>query len=97
MPTYVMFLKWTEQGVKNAKQALQRKEQGHASIEKAGGRVIGSWWTQGACDTVLVVELPDDETASARAIALAMTGDVRAEITRAYGSEEMQRIIQKLP
>jgi uncharacterized protein with GYD domain len=44
-----------------------------------------------------VSELPDDETASALAIALGMQGNVRTETLRAYGREEMQRIIEKLP
>ena len=97
MPTYVMLLKWTEQGVRNAKDALTRNEQGRAAIEQAGGRMIGSWWTQGAYDAVVVLELPDDETASAAAIALGTQGNVRTETMRAYGRDEMQRILQKLP
>jgi uncharacterized protein with GYD domain len=97
MPTYIGLLKWTEQGAKAAKDALTRNEQGRAAIEKAGGRMIGSWWTQGAYDAVIVAELPDDETMSALAIALGMEGNVRTETMRAYGREEMQRILQKLP
>jgi uncharacterized protein with GYD domain len=97
MPTYIGLLKWTEQGVKDVKNALSRQEQGHAAIDKAGGRVIGSWWTQGAYDVVIVAEFPDDETASAAAIATGMAGNARSETMRAYGREEMQRILQKLP
>jgi uncharacterized protein with GYD domain len=97
MPTYIGLLKWTEQGAREAKASLDRSERGRAAIEKAGGRLIGSWWTQGAYDAVLVAELPDDETASALAIALGMQGNVRTETMRAYGREEMQRILQKLP
>jgi uncharacterized protein with GYD domain len=97
MPTYIMLLKWTEQGAKDAKNALTRQDQGRAAIEQAGGRMIGSWWTQGTYDAVVVFELPDDETASAAAIGLGMQGKVRTETLRAYGREEMQRILQKLP
>jgi len=97
MPTYVMLLKWTEQGVKNAKEALARNDQGRAAIERAGGQLIGAWWTQGAYDAVVVADLPDDETMSALAIALGMAGDNRTETMRAYGRDEMQRILQKLP
>ena len=68
MPTYIWLFKWTEQGAKEAKGSLDRNERGRAMIEKAGGRVIGAWWTQGRYDTVLVAELPDDETASALSI-----------------------------
>ena len=97
MPTYIWLFKWTEQGAKEAKGSLDRNERGRAMIEKAGGRVIGAWWTQGRYDTVLVAELPDDETASALSIGVGMQGLVRSETMRAYGREEMERILQRLP
>jgi uncharacterized protein with GYD domain len=97
MPTYVMLMKWTEQGAKDAKNALNRQEQGRAALEQAGGRMIGSWWTQGAYDAVAILQLPDDETASAAALALGIQGNGRTGTMRAYGREEMQRILQKLP
>ena len=81
----------------DAKDALTRNEQGRAAIEKAGGRLVGAWWTQGAYDVVVVAEFPDDETASAVMLAVGMTGNVRTETMRAYTREEMQRILQKLP
>jgi uncharacterized protein with GYD domain len=46
---------------------------------------------------VIVLELPDDETMSTMAIALGMQGNVRTETMRAYGADEMQRILEKLP
>jgi uncharacterized protein with GYD domain len=97
MPTYVVLGKWTEQGVRNAKDAPNRREQVRAAVEKVGGRMIGAWWTQGAYDTVAVFEFPDDETATSVALATAMAGSIRTETMRAYTAEEMQRIVQKLP
>jgi uncharacterized protein with GYD domain len=96
MPTYVSLMNWTEQGVKTMKDSVSRSEQGRAAIEKFGGRVVASWWTQGAYDVVLVTEFPDDESASAAALAVGIAGNVRSQTMRAYGVEEMQRIIQKL-
>jgi uncharacterized protein with GYD domain len=89
--------KWTEQGVRNVKDTVARAEQGRAAIEKAGGRLIGVWWTQGAYDLITVGEFPDDETASAVTLSVAMAGNVHSETMRAFTQEEMQRIIQKLP
>src|SRR5262249_23033865 len=97
MPTYIGLLKWTEQGTKNARSSLERLEQGRKALEQAGGRLIGAWWTMGGYDAVVVSELPDDETATAAAIALGMGGNVRTETLRAFGPEEMQQILQKLP
>ena len=97
MPTYVALARWTDQGVRNVKDTVTRVEQARAAAEKAGGRLIGTWWTQGAYDLVAVLDLPDDETTSAFALSLAMAGNIRTETMRAYTAEEMQRILQKLP
>jgi uncharacterized protein with GYD domain len=47
-------------------------------------RPIGFWWTQGTYDAVTVVDFPDDETASAHALRLAMSGNYQTETMRAY-------------
>src|SRR6266702_1859513 len=84
MPTYVVLGKWTEQGVRNVKETVTRVEQRNARIEQLGGRVIGRWWTQGAYDAVDVLEMPDDETASALVLSGAMLANTRTETMRAY-------------
>jgi len=97
MPLYVGLAKWTDQGIKNVKGAATRADEVTATIEKAGGRIIGLWWTQGQYDAVTVIEWPDDQSASAAAIAMGMAGNVRTETLRAYTTDEFQRILQKLP
>ena len=97
MPTYITLVKWTEQGVRNVKDTVTRTEQVRAAAEKAGGRLLGVWWTQGAYDVVTVSEWPDDESASVASLTLGMAGNARTETMRAYTQEEMQRILQKLP
>jgi uncharacterized protein with GYD domain len=97
MPVYVGLAEWTDQGIHTVKDTVTRVGQLQAAVEKAGGRVIGTWWTQGAYDLVTVAEYPDDETASVMAITVAMGGNARLETLHAYTAEDMQRIIQKLP
>jgi uncharacterized protein with GYD domain len=97
MPMYVGLVKWTDQGVKTAKDAVSRFEQGRPLIEQAGGRVVGIWWTQGSYDAVVVTEWPDDESASVFSLSYAMAGNVRTETLRAFTTEEMQRLLQRLP
>ena len=97
MPTYITLAKWTEQGIREVKDTVTRMDQARAATEKFGGRWVGSWWTQGAYDLIAVIEMPDDESVSALALATAMGGRVRTETMRAYTTEEMQRILQKLP
>jgi uncharacterized protein with GYD domain len=97
MPTYVRLVNWTEQGARAVREAVTRGEQGRQLVERAGARVIGWWWTQGRYDMVIVLEAPDDETASALALSMGMAGNVRTETLRAYDREEMRRILDRLP
>ncbi len=97
MPTYIALLKFTDQGIRNVKGWPTQLEESIKALERAGGRHVGFWWTQGAYDAVAVSEWPDDESASAFSLSAAMRGATRIETMRAYNAEEMQRILQKLP
>jgi len=97
MPTYIGLYTWTDQGVKNVKDTVRRVEDARAAFEQRGARLIATYWTQGRYDLVSIAEFPDEETASASALALGMAGNVHTETMRAFSAEEMQRIIQKLP
>jgi len=97
MPTYIGLYTWTDQGVKNVKDTVRRVEEARAAFEQRGARLIAAYWTQGRYDLVSIAEFPDEETASASALALGMAGNVHTETMRAFSAEEMQRIIQKLP
>ncbi|TME96335.1 MAG: GYD domain-containing protein [Chloroflexi bacterium] len=93
MPTYIGLYTWTDQGVKNVKDTVRRVEEARAAFEQRGARLIAAYWTQGRYDLVSIAEFPDEETASASALALGMAGNVHTETMRAFSAEEMQRII----
>lgn len=97
MVTYITLSKWTEQGIRNARDTVDRMEQARQAIEGVGGRLVGFYWTHGEYDFVTVNEFPDDETATAFILAAAMLGNARTQTLRAFGAEEMRRIVQKLP
>ena len=97
MPTYVGLYTWTDQGIRNVKETVTRVEEARVAFEKAGARVIAIYWTRGRYDLVSIAEFPDEETASAGALALGMAGNVHTETLRAFSAEEMQRVLQKLP
>jgi uncharacterized protein with GYD domain len=97
MPAYVSLINWTEQGVKNVRDALNRAKAVEQAIEKAGGRKIGVWWMMGQYDAVFIFEAPDDETASRLLLGAAMQGNVRSTTMRCFSEEEMARLIQGIP
>ena len=65
MPMYITLYNWTEQGIRNVKDAPARIRATCQSAEAAGGRVLGVFLTMGQYDLVAVSEAPDDESYAA--------------------------------
>jgi uncharacterized protein with GYD domain len=97
MPAYVVLTKFTDQGVRAAKDTVKRAKAAREQIEAAGGHVIGIWWLLGEYDSVLICELPDSEKAVQLLLATGMQGDVRTKTLQAFSEEEMARVVQGLP
>ena len=96
MPYYVLLVNWTEQGIRNVKGTVDRTDDVTKLAEKHGGRLVQSYWTVGPYDLVGIAEAPDDESASAFALELGSSGNVRTTTMRAYDREQMSGIIQRL-
>lgn len=58
MPTYISLINYTEQGVKNIKDAPQRLEAAKAAFKAAGGEMTHVFLTLGRYDLVAISELP---------------------------------------
>lgn len=96
MPKFVTLLNWTDQGIGNYKDTAKRAEAFGAAAQKLGAKLLDIYWTVGPYDLVAVVEAPDDETATALFLQLGGVGNVRTTTLRAFGREEMERIIGKV-
>lgn len=96
MATYVVLVHWTEQGVKNAKDTIERAQAFRKDLERRGGKLNSIFWTQGKYDIVLVIETPDDETAMAALLAVGGLGNVRTETLHAFNENEMTSILRKV-
>ncbi|MGH2543860.1 MAG: GYD domain-containing protein [Ardenticatenaceae bacterium] len=97
MPAYITLVNFTEQGVRNVKGTVDRARAAAQSSQEAGGRIIGTWWTLGPYDAVIISEGPDDESAARLLLAAGIQGYVRTMTMRAFSEEEMERIVQGLP
>lgn len=96
MPTYVTLIKWTDQGVRNTKDTVQRARAFRGDVERRGGKLVSIYWTQGRYDIVATVEAPDDQTAMAALLAVGGLGNVRTETLHAFNETEMESILQKI-
>jgi uncharacterized protein with GYD domain len=95
MATYVSLINWTEKGAAGFRDTVDRAEAGKALAGTFGGSLKEIYWTLGSYDIVVVSEAPDDESATAFALALASQGNVRTTTMRAFSADEMRAIIAK--
>ena len=96
MARYVSLLNWTDQGIRNVKDTVNRANAVRQVFKAGGGKIIDIYWTLGQHDVVLISEAPDDETAIRLVLSLGMKGNVRTSTMRAFGEQEMARIVQGL-
>jgi uncharacterized protein with GYD domain len=96
MPTYVVLMNWTDQGIRSVKDTVQRRDQANALAQKHGASIEEVYWTVGPYDLVTIVEAPDDNSATAMLLELATAGNLRTTTLRAYDREEMSGVLQRL-
>ena len=97
MATFITTLHFTEQGVKSVRDTSERAAAFKATARKMGVKVSGIYWTLGAFDGVIVLEAPDDATATAALLHLGSLGNLRTQTARAFDAAEMQKILGLLP
>lgn len=96
MPTYVVLLNWTDQGVADAGSSLNRANAAAAALKKLGGKMKSVLWTMGPYDAISIIEAPDDETVTAFSLAVCGQGNARTISMRAFEKAEMQKILDRL-
>lgn len=96
MATFITTIKFTQQGIKDIDHTTKRSEIFTAEAEKLGVKVKDIYWTLGAHDGLLILEAPDDETATAVILHLGAMGNVHTSTCRAYNAAEMDTILTKV-
>jgi uncharacterized protein with GYD domain len=97
MPQYIVLFNFTDQGIKNVKDTINRAANYKAAIENAGGRLINEYYTIGKHDIVTIVEAPSDEAMMSVLLATGKLGNARSETLKAFPLSDAAKIIDKLP
>jgi uncharacterized protein with GYD domain len=97
MARYVVLLNFTEKGMSGLKESVSRAESFPATAEKLGARVVDMYWTLGIYDGALILEAPDEATASALVIEFGRGNDVKSCMLRAFNGDEFKAIVGKVP
>jgi uncharacterized protein with GYD domain len=96
MATFVVLATFSEQGIKNVRQTIERADAFKHMAKKAGVTVKDIYWTLGSRDIVAICDAPDDEAATVLALSVSSRGNVRSETLRAFSFDEMNKILGKL-
>ena len=96
MGTYIALSSFTDQGVRNVKDTVKRADAVKEAAKKFGASMTQIYWTLGKYDLVVTIEAPDDESATAFALAIAGAGNVRMQTLRAFTKDEMNGILTKM-
>ena len=96
MAIYVVLAKFTDQGIRNAKESPKRAEAFRQLAKTLGVIVKDIFWTQGRYDIVTIVEAPDESSAMSLNLSLGALGNVRTESLRAFSAADMMAIVGKM-
>ena len=96
MPNYIVLVNWTDQGIKNMKDSVKRAKSFEATMEKAGGKSLGIYYTFGKHDMVAIVESPTNEIIASALYNSGSLGNIRTETLKAFSMAEAANIIEKI-
>lgn len=96
MPTYILLIKLTEQGMKEIKAAPAGIEEGIRVWEEMGGKLIGFYAVMGEYDYVAIGEHPSEQAALTFVLRLSSGGNVRTTTLKAFTRQELRQAIDKL-
>lgn len=96
METYVFLLLWTDQGLQETSNSVERATRAVSTMERLGVRIFETYWTVGPYDLVMVAECPDQQTAHAVSLDMASRGNIRAVSMRAFDQTEMDGVAKLL-
>jgi uncharacterized protein with GYD domain len=97
MSDYILLINWTEQGISKIKESPDRYNSFKASVEKAGGKLIGGYYTFGEYDVIIIIEAPNDEVVMSLMLKVGSAGNVRTKTLKAFNAEQGIKIIKDLP
>jgi uncharacterized protein with GYD domain len=90
-----VFADWTQQGVANFEQTVDRYDAGLSQMEALGITVKDRYWTLGSHDQVSVIDAPDEDALAAAMLKLSSLGNFRTTTVRAFSADEMRALIAK--
>jgi uncharacterized protein with GYD domain len=97
MPTFILSLNWTDQGIRSVKDAPKRAEASKELARKLGLEINEVYITSGDDDILIILDAPNGDNVAKFVLALGSQGNVRTRTARAWPQSEFQKLISELP
>jgi uncharacterized protein with GYD domain len=97
MPKYMIQTSYTAEGVKGLLKSggSARRKAAEDAVASVNGRLEAFYFTFGADDAVLIVDVPDDAAAAALSLGASASGAVRPRTMRLLTPEEIDEAAKK--
>ncbi len=96
MPRYISLVNFTEQGLKNVADTVDRAAKAKEVMAGLGVKMVDIHWCLGQYDIVVTVDAPDDAAAVRALLTVAKAGNIRSTTMRAFDAGEMAKIVKGL-
>ena len=97
MPTFMLSLNFTDQGIRGIKDAPKRTQAARDLAKKMGVEIKHVYLTAGDSDLVVFVETPNGDNVAKFALALGAIGNVHTRTGRAWTEAEFMKLVSELP
>jgi uncharacterized protein with GYD domain len=97
MPTFMISMKWTDQGVRTIKDAKKRVNGARDLAKKVGVEIKQVWLTNGENDLVAFLESASGDNVAKFALTLGSYGNVHTRTARAWSEQEYLKLVSELP
>jgi uncharacterized protein with GYD domain len=97
MPTFILSLNWTDQGIRGVKEAPKRSKAARDLAKKLGVEIKQVYLTSGENDLLLIVESASGDNVAKFALATGSLGNVRTKTARAWSESEFGKLLSELP
>lgn len=99
MPTFILSLNWTDQGVKSVKDVPKRIQGTRELAKKIGADIKDVYLTSGTgeYDVIQVIVAPHVESVAKLALSIRAHGHVQTRISKAWSEQEFKEMLADVP
>jgi uncharacterized protein with GYD domain len=97
MPTFMLSLNFTDQGIRTIKDVPKRVQAARDLAKELGVEIKHSYLTSGDSDVVVFVEAASGDSVAKFALAQGSYGNVRTRTARVWSEAEYLKMVSELP